>query len=139
MNARANGAWRTGRAETLSENGRGNSLSRAIIELESTAEALHRCAQALQQLTGRDADVESGRSVGSEPRAQGRGVSPPLGERLSGRQLAAIRAISRRSGLSRNDLADLIHETAGKTEPALLTRQEASLVLDRLNSSSDSR
>ena len=57
----------------------------------------------------------------------------PVAERLSGKQLGAIRAASRRAGLSRDGLADLLAETVGKEEVAQLSRAEASAVLDKLS------
>lgn len=56
-----------------------------------------------------------------------------MGERLSGKQLGAIRAMSRRAGLSRDGLVELLDEITGKEEPADLSRSEASLVLDKLS------
>lgn len=114
------------------ENGDAQVLARVAWELEAIGDALRRCAT----------DV---RSVGRQRAPSGNTQSryadrqpPPLEERLSGRQLGAIRAISRRAGLSRDQLAQVLTETAGKTEPTLLTRAEASLVLDRLNGSDGS-
>jgi hypothetical protein len=57
----------------------------------------------------------------------------PVDERLSGKQLGAIRAAARRAGLSRDGLADLLIQTVGKDEPAQLSRRDASAVLDRLS------
>ena len=54
-------------------------------------------------------------------------------ERLSGKQLGAIRAAARRAGLSRDGLAELLANTAGREEPAQLSRREASAVLDKLS------
>ncbi|HWA24364.1 MAG TPA: hypothetical protein VG734_01725 [Lacunisphaera sp.] len=54
-------------------------------------------------------------------------------ERLSTKQLGAIRAAARRAGLSRENLAELLEQVAGKGEPSELSRTDASLVLDKLS------
>lgn len=114
------------------ESGDAQVLARVVRELEAVADALRRCA----------ADLRSGGRQRTPPgNAQSRygdRQAPPLEDRLSGRQLGAIRAISRRAGLSRDQLAQVLGETTGKSEPTLLTRAEASLVLDRLNGSDGS-
>jgi hypothetical protein len=114
------------------ENGDAQVLARVARELEAAAEALRRCAADLRSV-GRPLTP----SGNTQPRHADR-QPPPLEERLSGRQLGAIRAISRRAGLSRDQLAQVLTETTGKIEPTLLTRAEASLVLDRLNGSDGS-
>ena len=76
----------------------------------------------------------SSRELGSGGREPSRNVGAPADpvDRLSGKQLGAIRAASRRAGLSRDRLAALLDQLTGKEEPASLTRADASLVLDKL-------
>jgi hypothetical protein len=57
----------------------------------------------------------------------------PVGDRLSSKQLGAIRAAARRAGLSRDGLAELLTQTVGQEEPAQLSRRDASTVLDKLS------
>lgn len=92
--------------------------------LQEAGEALCRAARLLG-LTG-------GQGEPSRPRP-----SPnerhEVPDRLSGKQLGAIRAASRRAGLSRDRLAALLEQLTGKVEPASLTRADASIVLDKLS------
>lgn len=108
--------------------------ARIATELRTTARALLAIADALD---GGGAPPSPGRSLppspGGSPPASKPREAPPLGERLTSRQLGAIRAMSRRAGLSRGELTELLHDAAGVSEPALLTRSAASEVLDRLS------
>jgi hypothetical protein len=102
-------------------------MAAAAAELLAAGEGLIRASNAL-------AAVASG-----NVRPQARSTLPrtsaalPPEERLSGKQLGAIRAASRRAGLSRDDLVKLLEDIAGKEEPSALSRSEASLVLDKLS------
>lgn len=102
-------------------------LATAAAELQAAGEGLVRAASALAELARRGS-----RSPPAAPETRPRS-SLPVGERLSGKQLGAIRAMSRRAGLSRDGLAELLDEITGKEEPADLSRSEASLVLDKLS------
>lgn len=95
-------------------------------ELRAAGEALLRAATVIASL-GRRTRPEHRQAT-----QEGRAVVS-IGERLSGRQLGAIRAASRRAGLSRGALAELLEQLTGKQEPATLTRAEASGVLDKLS------
>jgi hypothetical protein len=101
----------------------------AANELRAAGEALVRAAHVIAALGQRAQEQgATGRSKGDL-----RGAAPPQ-ERLTGKQLGAVRAIARRAGLSREHLAKLIEEATGKQEPSALTRAEASTVLERLAS-----
>lgn len=95
----------------------------AAAELLAAGEALCRAARVIAELGAQRRDGRPGRN---------RGALPTPEERLSGKQLGAIRAASRRAGLSRDQLSDLLEEMTGKQETAALSRSDASLVLDRL-------
>ena len=103
-------------------------MAAAAAELLAAGEALVRASNAL-------AAAASGNM---RPQARAALQRPssvlPVEERLSGKQLGAIRAAARRAGLSRDGLAELLEQIAGKEEPAALSRSEASLVLDKLGS-----
>ena len=58
--------------------------------------------------------------------------SVPLGDRLTTRQLAAIHGASRRRGLSRENLVQLIQRSAGKGDVAELSKTEASMLISEL-------
>lgn len=95
----------------------------AAAELLTAGEALCRAARLIAEL-----------GAGSrEPSREGAGTTAGPVDRLSGKQLGAIRAASRRAGLSRDRLAALLDQLTGKEEPASLTRADASLVLDKLS------
>lgn len=100
----------------------------AANELRAAGEALVRAAHVIAALGQRAQEQSASGSKGDQ-----RGTAPPL-ERLTGKQLGAVRAIARRAGLSREHLAKLIEEVTGKQEPSALTRAEASTVLERLAS-----
>ena len=120
MNARVPGPSAAGRA--------GNpALTTAAAELLAAGEGLVRAAGALAELARR-----STRSPPTSPETRPRSTLP-VGERLSSKQLGAIRAMSRRAGLSRDGLVQLLDEITGKEEPSDLSRGEASLVLDKLS------
>lgn len=98
----------------------------AAAELHAAGEALCRAARVIAQLTATPSRGEPAR------RPTGSSTQDP-GERLSGKQLGAIRAGSRRAGLSRDRLASLLDELTGKQEPSALSRSDASIVLDKLS------
>ena len=98
----------------------------AAAELHAAGEALCRAARVIAEL-----GAASGRSEVAPP-APDQSREAPI-ERLSGKQLGAIRAASRRAGLSRDRLAALLVELTGKQEPGALSRSEASIVLDKLS------
>lgn len=58
--------------------------------------------------------------------------APAPADRLTTRQLAAIHAVSRKQGLSRDGLAALLRDLSGKDDAARLTRSEASAVISQL-------
>lgn len=103
-------------------------------ELRATARALLQIADSLDGAPStppvRALPAPNGPAASANPATE----PPRLEDRLTSRQLGAIRAASRRAGMSRNQLSELLQETAGVADPALLTRSSASAVLDRLSS-----
>ncbi|HTA93414.1 MAG TPA: hypothetical protein VK745_27740 [Polyangiaceae bacterium] len=106
------------------QDGRRRSTQAAAAELLAAAEALCRAARVLAELGTRQTEGD---------RRPTRAAPTASEDRLSSKQLGAIRAVSRRAGLSRDQLAQLLDEMTGKPEPAALSRSDASLVLDRLS------
>jgi hypothetical protein len=102
-------------------------LAAAAAELLAAGEALVRASNALGAAATGDVRPRLRTTTGRS------GASMPPEDRLSGKQLGAIRAAARRAGLSRDGLVDLLERIAGKDEPAALSRPEASLVLDKLS------
>ncbi len=66
-------------------------------------------------------------------RARSASASTGPEDRVTTRQLSAIHAISRKLGLDRAGLSAWLQELAEKTDPASLTRQEASEAIDVLD------
>ena len=112
------------RNERGPQNGPRPSTQAAAAELFAAGEALCRAARVIAELGTRQTGADR-RPNGSAPTVSA--------DRLSGKQLGAIRAMSRRAGLSRDQLAKLLDEMTGSQEPAALSRSDASLVLDRLS------
>lgn len=102
--------------------------------LAALAAALLAAGEALVRASNALAEVEA-RNRSSRPRPPAHRPSSPLRveERLSSKQLGAIRAAARRAGLSRDGLAELLKQTVGQEEPAQLSRRDASTVLDKLS------
>jgi len=98
----------------------------AAAELHAAGEALCRAARVIAELGSSKGHPEVPHAAPQQPREE------PI-ERLSGKQLGAIRAASRRAGLSRDRLASLLVELTGKQEPSALSRSDASIVLDKLS------
>jgi len=110
-----------------SPRGRDPALATAAAEFLAAGEALIRASNALAAAASGDVRPQLRSAVSQS------GNDLPVAERLSGKQLGAIRAISRRAGLSRDGLVKLLDEMTGKEEPSALSRSEASLVLDKLS------
>lgn len=102
-------------------------LAAAAAALLAAGEALVRASNALSAIAGHE------RRSGPRPAGAARSSTLPVDERLSGKQLGAIRAAARRAGLSRDGLVELLTNTVGREEPAQLSRREASAVLDKLS------
>jgi len=131
----ADGDWGTRRLEgTMNarvpapspESGHNPGLAAAGAALLAAGEALVRASNALAALAGHRPRPPQPATTGSTP-------TLPVEDRLSGKQLGAIRAAARRAGLSRDGLAELLTDTVGREEPAQLSRREASAVLDKLS------
>lgn len=120
MNARVPEPSPNGRSE-------GPTVVDVAAELRAAGEALVRAASVMAALGRRGGRPSPARG---ESRARS---SLPVEERLSSKQLGAIRAAARRAGLSRENLAELLERVAGKDEPSELSRSDASLVLDNLS------
>lgn len=102
-------------------------MAAAAAALLAAGEALVRASNAL-------ADIAEGeRRSRPRPATAAHGSALPVGDRLSSKQLGAIRAAARRAGLSRDGLAELLTQTVGQEEPAQLSRRDASTVLDKLS------
>jgi hypothetical protein len=106
------------------QDGRRRSTQAAAAELLAAGEALCRAARVIAALGAPQTEGD---------RRPNPAVPTASEDRLSGKQLGAIRAVSRRAGLSRDQLAQLLEKLTGKPEPAALSRSDASLVLDRLS------
>ncbi len=83
-------------------------------------------------LFGVGLELYGGNTNGHHPGSNGNGRTPSLTERLTSRQLAAIHGASRRCGLSGDRLTGMLMKTAGKSNPAELTKAEASHVISEL-------
>jgi hypothetical protein len=100
-------------------------IQEVIQELNGASQALGRAARALEQL--------------DRMRRQGNGRPPtngrhPPADRLSAKQLAAIRTACRRGDISEEKLSELIAQVSERaTEIVELDRAEASALLDRLD------
>lgn len=102
-------------------------LAAASAALFAAGEALVRASNALASVADGDRRARE-RTVSAA-----RGSALAVGDRLSSKQLGAIRAAARRAGLSRDGLAELLTQTVGQEEPAQLSRRDASTVLDKLS------
>ncbi len=111
----------------LADGGHQPALAAAAAALLAAGEALVRASNALAAVATGD------RRAGARLATPARGSALPVGDRLSSKQLGAIRAAARRAGLSRDGLAELLTQTVGQEEPAQLNRRDASTVLDKLS------
>lgn len=103
-------------------------------QLTTFAERLETAGQALQDAARLLHEGAAERPNGA-PRPERENRLAPE-ERLSSRQLGAIRVASRKAGLSQEELADLVAEVSTNAERAeQLSRREASALLDKLNQS----
>ena len=101
---------------------------RLIADLNDAAQALLRVARAL----------ERGLGNGQEHRGNGHTAPTTVGDRLTTKQLAAIHAIARRAGLSKDALARELEKLTGSPDPAVLSRSDASTAIDHLGRLADS-
>jgi hypothetical protein len=71
---------------------------------------------------------------GGQPAEQkpGNGHAMPVGDRLTSKQLATIHGVARREGVTRDELLGLVAGKTGKDRVELLTRAEASNIIDAL-------
>jgi len=99
---------------------------RLIADLNDAAQALIRVARALERGLG------NGRSPGN-----GHSAPTSVGDRLTTKQLAAIHAIARRAGLSKDALARELEQLTGSADPAVLSRSDASAAIDHLGRIAD--
>lgn len=101
-----------------------NPIREVIEELNGASQALGRAARALAQM---EQKRTSKRSARGEPR------HAPA-DRLSAKQLAAIRTACRREDVSAEKLAELVAQVSERaTDVVELDRNEASALLDRLD------
>ena len=100
-------------------------IQEVIQELNGASQALGRAARALEQI---DRKRKEGNGRPPTP-----GRHPPA-DRLSAKQLAAIRTACRREDISPERLAELIAQVSERaTDLVDLDRQEASALLDSLD------
>src|SRR6478736_2481584 len=97
----------------------------AAAELHAAGEALCRAARVIAELASPKGQPEG------PPAASQQSRDAPV-DRLSGKQLGAIRAASRRAGLSRDRLAALLVELTGKQEPNALSRSQTTRARSQL-------
>jgi len=100
---------------------------RLIADLNNAAQALLRVARAL----------ERGLGNGQDHRGNGHSAPTSVGDRLTTKQLAAIHAIARRAGLSKDALARELEKLTGSPDPAVLSRADASAAIDHLGRLAD--
>ncbi len=74
----------------------------------------------------------NGKSGHADTGGNGKQQLPSLADRLTSRQLAAIHSVSRRNGLSKDGLTAVVMKTAGKSNPAELSKTEASMIISEL-------
>ena len=103
-------------------------VAAVVAELHDASQALLRVAQLFER------SLTNGRQPSA---GNGRAAPSSVGDRLTTKQLGAIHSISRKAGLSREGLVSLLVDLAGKEDPALLSRSEASTVIDRLAAMTD--
>jgi hypothetical protein len=82
---------------------------------------------------------EAGRFRPAQPTEQRPGngqrrAAPPASDRLTSKQLAAIHGVARREGVTRDELLGLVAGKTGKDRIEILTRAEASSIIDALAS-----
>jgi hypothetical protein len=103
-----------------------SAIQEVIQELDGARQALDRAARALQQIDPR------ARRSRPPPRPEAR--HPPA-DRLTAKQLAAIRTACRRGDISPEKLGELIAQVSEYAADVVdLDRQEASALLDSLDS-----
>jgi hypothetical protein len=72
---------------------------------------------------------------GGQPAEQRSGhAAPAAGDRLTSKQLAAIHGVARREGVTRDELLGIVAKRTGKDRVEVLTRAEASNIIDALGS-----
>jgi hypothetical protein len=100
-------------------------IQEVIQELNGASQALGRAARALEQIDRRRRDGNG--------RPPNHGGHAPA-DRLSAKQLAAIRTACRRGNISEEKLSELIAQAAERaTDIVELDRAEASALLERLD------
>lgn len=105
-----------------------SAIQQAMQELDGARQALDRAARALQQIDPKTRPDRPGRPA---PRAEPRHAPA---DRLTAKQLAAIRTACRREDISSERLSELIAQISARaTDIVDLDRQEASALLDSLD------
>ena len=85
-------------------------------------------------LLGVGLELYGGNGNGGHPESGSNGKQqlPSLSDRLTSRQLAAIHSVSRRNGLSKDGLTAVVMKAVGKSNPAELSKTEASMIISEL-------
>ena len=118
-------------------------VAAVVNELNQASDSLRRVAAHLVRAGNGHATGNGRAGNGYAPGsgyAPGNGRTAPtsVGDRLTTKQLGAIHAIARRAGLSKDGLAQELHRLTGNADPAVLSRREASDVIDHLGRLADS-
>lgn len=125
-----------GSSVTIDREGRTVSLADDL--KAAASDALKKCAS----LLGVGLELYSGKSGAAQPpvrspqraaEAESSRARPAHFGSATVRQLAAINAAARRCQLDQRKLAEFVSREAGKGDVSLLTKDEASLLIDRLN------
>jgi hypothetical protein len=103
------------------------------IDVAAVAAELNQASEALRRVAAYLERAGNGRVAGND-----RVAPTSVGDRLTTKQLACIHAVARRAGLTKDALARELQKLTGSADPALLSRREASDVIDHLGRLADS-
>ena len=113
---------------TVTRDAGGRDLSLADDLKSAASDATKKCAS----LFGIGLELYGGATAATSVREPQPRQESRAEDRLTSRQLAAIQAHTRRKGLGGTELTDFLRDRTGKHEVALLSRKEASRLLDEL-------
>ncbi len=113
---------------TVTRDAGGRDLSLADDLKSAASDATKKCAS----LFGIGLELYGGATAATSVREPPPRQESRAEDRLTSRQLAAIQAHTRRKGLGGTELTDFLRDRTGKHEVALLSRKEASRLLDEL-------
>ncbi len=113
---------------TVTRDAGGRDLSLADDLKSAASDATKKCAS----LFGIGLELYGGAAATASVRDPAPRQEPRVEDRLTSRQLAAIQGHTRRKGLGGSELIDFLRDRTGKHDVALLSRKEASRLLDEL-------